>query len=60
MFSTGQWIFAGFFLIAFSAVMVYTYTKDRTLHRKYYKRSYIILIGFLTFIAVLLLIKFGL
>jgi hypothetical protein len=60
MFSTGQWIFAGFFLIAFSAVMIYSYTKDKQLHKKHYKRSYLVLIGFLTFIAVLLLIKFTL
>lgn len=60
MFSTGQWIFAGFFVLAFTAVMFYAYAKDKMLHKKYYKRSYYILIGFLSFIAILLLIKFGL
>ncbi len=60
MFSTGQWMFAGFFVLAFTAAMFYAYTKDKMLHKKYYRRSYIVLIGFLTFIAILLIIKFGL
>jgi len=53
-------MFAGFFVLAFTAAMFYAYTKDKMLHKKYYRRSYIVLIGFLTFIAILLIIKFGL
>ncbi|MDR9400443.1 MAG: hypothetical protein RI558_03385 [Psychroflexus sp.] len=59
MFSTGQWIFAGFFVVAFSAVIAYTYLKDKALHKKYYKRSYYILLGFLAFVTLLLIIKFS-
>lgn len=57
MFSTGQWIFAAFFLIAFVAVMIYSYRKDLALHRKYYRGSLFVLIGFLTFIVLLFVIK---
>jgi hypothetical protein len=57
MFTTGQLIFAGFFIVVFVAVMVYVYRKDLPLHKKYYKGSYWILLAFLGFIAALLAIK---
>ncbi|MFV8226742.1 hypothetical protein [Christiangramia aquimixticola] len=57
MFSTGQWIFAGFFVIAFVLVMIFSYRKDLKLHRKYYKGSLYVLLGFIIFIALLFLIK---
>lgn len=57
MFSNGQWIFAGFFIIAFIAVMIFSYRKDLKLHRKYYKGSLYVLLGFIIFIALLFLIK---
>ncbi|HOD10187.1 MAG TPA: hypothetical protein PLH25_05470 [Flavobacterium sp.] len=58
MFTTGQWIFAALFLVAFIIVMYFAYGKDKALHQKFYKGSYKILIGFLLFVAVLFLIKF--
>lgn len=58
MFSQGQWIFAGLFLVAFVIVSIYVYRKDAILHQKFYKGSYRVLIGFLLFIAVLFIIKF--
>ncbi len=57
MFSTGQLIFAGFFVVAFVAVMIFSYRKDKKLHKKYYKGSFYVLIGFLLFIALLFFIK---
>lgn len=57
MFSTGQWIFALCFLIAFVIFISYSYIKDKGLHKKYYKGSFWILLGFLAFIAILFGIK---
>ncbi len=58
MFSTGQLGFAIFFVIAFIAIIIYSYRKDLPLHKKYYKGSYRVLLGFLVFIALLVAAKF--
>lgn len=58
MFSTGQLYFALFFVIVFVAAMIYVYRKDMQLHKRYYKGSYRVLIGFLLFIVILFFIKF--
>ncbi|MDB9828184.1 hypothetical protein OAC33_01465 [Flavobacteriaceae bacterium] len=60
MFSTGQLVFAIFFVIAFIAIIIYSYRKDLPLHKKYYKGSYRVLLGFLVFIALLVAAKFAL
>lgn len=57
MFSTGQLVFAGFFVIAFVIVMIFSYRKDIKLHQKYYKGSIYVLVGFIIFILLLFLIK---
>ena len=57
MFSQGQWIFAGFFVVCFVAAMIYSYGKDKMLHKEFYKGNYKILIGFLVFIGLLFVIK---
>lgn len=57
MFSTGQLIFAILFLIAFVIGVTYSYRKDLLVHKKLYKGSYKILIGFLIFIILLFVIK---
>ncbi len=57
MFSTGQLIFAGLFVIAFIIIMIFSYRKDIRLHKKYYKGSTYVLIGFVIFILLLFLIK---
>lgn len=57
MFSTGQWIFAGLFLIAFIIIMIFSYRKDFRLHKKYFRGSIFVLIGFIIFILLLFLIK---
>ncbi|WP_116787408.1 hypothetical protein [Flavobacterium psychrotrophum] len=58
MFTTGQIIFAIAFIIVFATVLVFMYRKDLPLHKKYYKNSYLILLCFLLFIALLFVIKF--
>ncbi|WP_344930638.1 hypothetical protein [Aquimarina addita] len=57
MFSTGQLIFAVFFVIAFIILMIFSYRKDLKLHRKYYKGSIFILVGFIIFILLLFGLK---
>jgi len=57
MFSTGQWIFAGLFLITFIVIMVFSYRKDILIHQKFYKGTYKVLLAFLLFIAMLFVIK---
>lgn len=57
MFTTGQWIFAGLFFIAFVIATTIAYGKDNVLHRQFYKGNYKILLGFLGFILILFVIK---
>jgi len=57
MFSDGQWIFAGLFAVAFVVIIAISYRKDLKLHKKYYKGSLNVLLGFLIFIAFLFVIK---
>jgi len=39
MFTNGQLIFAGFFIVAFIALMIWSYRKDFQNHRKHYKNT---------------------
>ena len=57
MFSTGQLVFAGIFVVAFIILMIFSYRKDIQLHRKYYKGTIFILIGFIIFILLLFMLK---
>ena len=57
MFSSGQLIFAIAFVIGFIILATVSYRKDRKLHRKYYRNSKAILVGFLVFLAILLTLK---
>jgi len=57
MFSTNQLIFAILFFIAFVIIMIFSYRKDRALHKKYYKGSFWVLIGFIAFVGLLLFLK---
>lgn len=57
MFSNGQLIFALLFFITFVILIVYSYKKDKAVHNKFYKGNYIILFGFIIFIALLFVIK---
>ncbi len=58
MFTTGQLVFAGLFVVAFVIATIYAYKGDKNLHQKFYKGSYKILIGFVIFILLLFAIKF--
>ena len=57
MFTTGQLIFAICFVIAFVIIMVIAYSRDKKLHKKHYRGSLWILVGFLVFVGLLLLAK---
>jgi hypothetical protein len=57
MFSTGQIIFGVLFFIVFAAVIFFSYRKDLKLHRKYYKGSLYILVGFIVFILLMFVLK---
>ncbi len=58
MFSQGQLLFAVTFLVAFVALMVFSYRKDIKLHKIHYRGSLWILVGFTLFIGLLFAIKF--
>ena len=58
MFTTGQIVFAILFFVAFVIFVSLSYKKDRKLHRKEYKGSFWILIGFIVFVAILFGIKY--
>lgn len=57
MFTTGQWVFAVIFFVAFVAIIFYSYRKDLKLHKKHYKGTIYILIGFILFVLLLFVIK---
>ncbi len=57
MFSTGQVIFVLFFVIAFLTLIIWSYRKDLNLHKKQYKGSKWVLLGFIGFVVLLFLIK---
>jgi len=57
MFTTNQLIFAGVSFVAFVIAMFFLYKKDSALHKKHYKGSFWILVGFIVFVGLLLLIK---
>nr|WP_246516237.1 hypothetical protein [Aequorivita echinoideorum] len=57
MISTGQIVFAILFIIAFVIILIYSYRGDLKLHRKYYKNSVWILVGFIIFLLFLMGLK---
>lgn len=57
MFTTGQWVFAALFFVAFVIAAYFAYGKDKALHNKVYKGSYKVLIAFIFFIVMLFVIK---
>jgi len=58
MFSNGQLLFAVFFVITFTGIIIFTYRKDFKGHQIHYKGSFKILLTFLLAIAVLFVIKY--
>ncbi|PNQ73369.1 hypothetical protein C1T31_07585 [Hanstruepera neustonica] len=57
MFTKGQLVFGILFAIVFVVVLIYAYRKDIQLHKKYYKGSIWVLIAFISFILLLVTIK---
>ncbi|PVW14542.1 hypothetical protein [Marixanthomonas spongiae] len=57
MFTTGQWVFAILAAIAFIVIIIYSYRKDINRHKKHYKGTFWILLGFIVFILLLLAVK---
>ncbi len=58
MFSPGQLIFASLFVVAFIGVMIFSYRKDKNLHRKNYRGVTWVMFSFLLFVIFLFLIKY--
>lgn len=57
MFTSGQLIFALISVIVFIAVLIFSYRGDKKLHKKQYKGSIWVLVGFIAFIAFLVILK---
>jgi membrane-anchored protein YejM (alkaline phosphatase superfamily) len=58
MFSPGQIVFAALFVIAFTGVLFWMYRKDRAWHRKQYKGTRWVLVFFISFVIILLIMKY--
>lgn len=59
MFSTGQIYFAIIFVIVFVTLMFFVYKKDLNLHKLHYKgSSKWVLVGFISFVAILFILKY--
>ena len=57
MFSTGQLIFAAFFVFFFAIVIFLSYQKDKKLHSRNYKGVKWVGIVFIVFIIILFILK---
>ena len=55
--TTGHWIFAGIFMIAFVAYLVWSYRKDAGTHATYYGKGSRILLGLVVIIFILFILK---
>lgn len=60
MFSSGQKLFALFFIVVFVAVMIWSYRKDIYLHKIYYKKVWVVALGIVLVIASFAIIAFAL
>tara|TARA_B100000963_G_scaffold226201_1_gene197350 strand:+ start:2730 stop:2918 length:189 start_codon:yes stop_codon:yes gene_type:complete len=58
MFSKGQIIFGIIFALVFLIVIIRSYKKDASLHKKYYNGTFWVLMAFIAFIASIAGIKF--
>ena len=60
MFSSGQKLFALFFILVFVAVLIWSYRKDIYLHKIYYKKVWVVALGIIVVIASFAIIAFAL
>lgn len=58
MFTTGQTIFAIFFILSFTLVLILMYRKDKRLHQKNYRGVKWVVVSFIGFVIFLFLIKY--
>ena len=58
MFTTGQWIFAGLFVLVFAYILFRSYKRDRKLHEKNYKGVAWVGAVFVIFIIILFFLKY--
>ncbi|MBL7918254.1 MAG: CcoQ/FixQ family Cbb3-type cytochrome c oxidase assembly chaperone, partial [Bacteroidia bacterium] len=56
MFSKGQILFTVVFALVFVGYLIWSYWKDKQHSRVHYKKSWLVLVGLLTFIGILYLI----
>jgi len=57
VFSSGQLIFAAFFVVTFTFIIIYSYRKDRKNQEEYFKGSFKIILFMLGLLFSLFLIK---
>jgi hypothetical protein len=55
--TTGHWIFAGIFAIAFIGILIWSYRKDLVMHRNYYKGASYFLLFFLIAFFLMFIFK---
>lgn len=55
--TTGHWIFAGIFTLAFGAYLVWSYRKDLALHKIHYKKTYYIGAGIVVTLFLFYVLK---
>ncbi len=60
MFSSGQKLFALFFILVFAAILIWSYRKDIYLHKIYYKKVWVVALGIVLVIASFAAIAFAL
>ena len=58
MFSSGQKLFALFFIIVFAAILIWSYRKDIYLHKIYYKKVWVVALGIALVITLFAAIAF--
>lgn len=56
MFTKGQQLFALIFAIVFIVVVIFAYRKDIHIHRKYYRKIWMVLLGIAIVIGLFVLI----
>ena len=60
MFSSGQKLFALFFILVFVLVMIWSYRKDINLHKIYYKKVWVVALGIIIVITAFAVIAYAL
>lgn len=58
MFSSGQKLFALFFILVFASILIWSYRKDINLHKFYYKKVWVVALGIILVITTFTVITF--